>query len=1432
MKLLKPFNQLGKDDATIAGGKGASLGEMTQAGIPVPPGFVILAEAFERFIIETGLTAEIDAILGKVDHREMHTVEHASESIQGLVLNVEMPADLRDEIEKSFKDLNTEFVAVRSSATAEDGVEAAWAGQLDTYLNTTHETLLEKVRECWASLFTPRAIFYRFEKGMNLQKISVAVVVQKMVNSDTAGIAFSVHPVTEDRNQMIIEAGFGLGEAVVSGQVTPDSYVVTKAPLTIMDKNISEQSQGLYRKPGGGNEWKGLQKEKGSSQVLTDEQILSLSEILITIENHYGFPVDMEWAMEDGELYIVQSRPITTLSKPGVQNIERWELSIQRNFPPFAISTSTHAEWKGFTLGPLVWKRGREIAIRMDDEQMQCFMNPHEYYISNIETILRSIHLEFEEALDTYNARIYEGVRVSPGTTKDELRVLNEIHQLMYVLMLIGYDIAGDIKNLLEKELDLTPELEDYLSITVGETAVERERQALREAREVKDTVRSLANEFGYLHQDYLGKPWTEIDYVDALKQPIMNVPVNETFNVQSYSPYQQWLITLFKKNLYLYEEGRNAMVRCAWAMKETIHALGEDPEKLLYMTLDEVTAYANGLQESISNELYEQRKEAYGVYFEGDTFLEVTGKKDVDAIIGKQNIAHFLEKKEFGQITELKGRVAFKGKARGKVRLVFNQKDADLVEEGDIFVSPMTQVEFLSGLRKCGAIVTDEGGIVCHAAIVAREFSKPCILAARDATKILKNGDEVEVDADKGIVRIISKKRVYQYSKAYTRENCLIAIQIWEEHQCHRLKEKFGIAVPLSIFDAHEGVARVYYREDIDEAWSLIVTSKAQEDRNFIPELMTWYGEQLDTLEAIWRKGKLSSAKELEDLFDLASWAWVGLSISYFLPGMEGMRKEEQELGMQLRERSADFLELTDHVIQDTLRDLYPTLGDLVKYIRIEEVKSGDIPAVETLRDREKHYIYYDFKLYTNTELKNLLKEHAYSIEEERIPSNVSDIHGQIAMAGIAKGKVRILHRKADISLLQEGEILVTAMTTPDYLPAMYKAAAFITDEGGITCHAAIVAREMGKPCVIGTKIATKVLKDGDYVEIDANVGVVRKIETITFKKSYSRDTTLFMQELWAKGLIELPATKFGWKNPYLPLVAHYVNDGVVEIWEHQEAIDWLLDRLLQENMKGPYFLDGILEEYKDLLGKLRYFHTKESLSSKEAEEYADLIYGAAFCMTLFFYTGSDERSPHDALEISVKARETEDFFAGNDVFVRKILVNAAQISEELAGVVLTEELSTIPAANILQNRLKNYLLIDGVERWTDSLKAFLANFPEYDFVETEVVATTELHGQSAYNGVIRGTVRIVRKQSDMARVVEGDILVSPMTTPDFLPAMIRAAAFVTDEGGITCHAAIVAREMGKPCVIGTKIGTQVLNDGDLVEVNADTGVVKKIQL
>jgi pyruvate, water dikinase len=306
------FKKISMKDVGSAGGKGASLGEMTRAKIPVPPGFVVLANAFERFLKETDIDVEIDAMWDNLDIKNTDNLDKNSETIQKLIEGEKFPKDLAKEILGEFNKLNTKYVAVRSSATAEDSKTDAWAGQLESYLYVTKKNLLENIQKCWASLFTPRALFYRVEKGLIKKSVAVAVVVQKMANSDASGVCFTVHPVTRDTDQLIIEAGWGLGEAIVQGIITPDSYVIEKSTLNLVDINVSNQEKQIVKGKTLSEE-KPVPAAKRDKQKLSEKQIKELAKICVGIEKHYGFPCDIEWAIEKGKFYITQSRPITTL---------------------------------------------------------------------------------------------------------------------------------------------------------------------------------------------------------------------------------------------------------------------------------------------------------------------------------------------------------------------------------------------------------------------------------------------------------------------------------------------------------------------------------------------------------------------------------------------------------------------------------------------------------------------------------------------------------------------------------------------------------------------------------------------------------------------------------------------------------------------------------------------------------------------------------------------------------------------------------------------------------------------------------------------------------------------------------------------------------------------------------------------------------------
>jgi len=318
MKFIKEFKEINKKDILFAGGKGANLGEMLKIGIPVPPGFVILAKAFEKFLEENDVNVEINRMWHKINIEDLESVEESSEILRDLILKGKMPKEIEREILDVFKKLKAKYVAVRSSATAEDSKIDSWAGELETYLNTTKENLIENVKKCWASLYAPRALFYRAKRNLWDKKVSIGVVVQKMVQSEVAGVCFTVHPVTKDKNQMVIEACWGLGEILVQGKITPDSYVIDKSKLKaqnskfILDINKNPQEKMIIRANGGVKEVK-VPKVKIERQKLSERQIKDLARLCLKIENHYKHPQDIEWALEKNKFYILQTRPITAL---------------------------------------------------------------------------------------------------------------------------------------------------------------------------------------------------------------------------------------------------------------------------------------------------------------------------------------------------------------------------------------------------------------------------------------------------------------------------------------------------------------------------------------------------------------------------------------------------------------------------------------------------------------------------------------------------------------------------------------------------------------------------------------------------------------------------------------------------------------------------------------------------------------------------------------------------------------------------------------------------------------------------------------------------------------------------------------------------------------------------------------------------------------
>ena len=792
MELIKTFAELGKNDAGIAGGKGASLGEMTRAGIPVPPGFVVLAGAFEQFLAETDLAQEIDAVLHTVKTEEMHTVEHASEKIQALILNAVMPADIGGKIAKHFKELDAEFVAVRSSATAEDSASAAWAGQLDSFLNTDEASLLKNVQRCWASLFTPRAIFYRFEKGLHTTKISVAVVVQKMVQSEVSGIAFSVHPVTEDRNQLIIEAGWGLGEAIVSGQITPDSYVVEKSPRRIIDTNVNTQTRALYRAGGGGNEWKDVPEPKASSQVLSNEQVLELAELVIKIESHYNFPCDIEWAFasgpelvegKSGNFYIVQSRPITTLSGEipkttspfdSYQFMGLWRSDL------FAAYFWTHWYKKevidsmGFSLGfsgCMSLKGGyflyHKEALRWGREEV-------DHMVAD-STRARS-RLYREKAAQNFRRLIDK----TETFVNQEPTAKNFIEAMSFGEELMAWWVTANLmspvldeqiaQNALaahipaEDVIGLIPAFESLfeaqqtdaarLRALLGDRSVTT--QTVSKDPELKKEFEAHLQQFGWLELiNYIGTPLSLERLLEQLNHLSQKEHKKTTHNLsQNFRHILEIATDIGYVRQGAAEYSSIFHFKLITFLEKTTQKIGLTYREMLNLVPQEI---ADGLSGAKSRkELYalvEKRKNYnWLVYSEEETERLVV----IDDPAQIEELYRRVVPTVDPNTTMLTGQVGNKGKATGRATVIMATDDFPKFIEGGVLITTMTTPDFVILMQKSKAIVTDIGGMLSHASIVSRELNKPCVIGTKFATQVFKDGDLVEVDAEMGIVRKI----------------------------------------------------------------------------------------------------------------------------------------------------------------------------------------------------------------------------------------------------------------------------------------------------------------------------------------------------------------------------------------------------------------------------------------------------------------------------------------------------------------------------------------------------------------------------------------------------------------------------------------------------------------------------------------------------
>jgi len=799
---IKFFEDIKEDD--VVGGKGASLAKMCQNDFNIPNGYVIKANLFNEFLIENNIKDKIQNLINKCKLDDEKGIEEISKQIQQVIANCNISNSMENQIMKIHNELNCKYVAVRSSATSEDGKNSAWAGQLETFLNVEKTNVVESVKKCWCSIFSPRALFYRI-KNNDVSEIAVAVVVQKMIQSEISGIAFSINPTNNNQNEIIVESVFGLGEAIVSGKVTPDTYIINKNENKITSKEIKVQKTKLV-KENKNNEWVLIQD--GNLQKLNDELILKLVNIIKKIENFYGFPVDVEWGIENGEIYILQCRPITTVKNNKIRNIidnisnsGEWKYYVTRKFNWFVENTEIYASKAKYQKELL----GFEVVTKN-----YLVLNGDEY----------SLDKDFEEVCEKFESYFEKDINFFDKFANKEFEVVEEVKE--YISYLKNKNLKDIDFNKIYAEMEKFNK--EYIrSFIPGMTRPEsfleiRLKEELRKMKLEEEEIEKIFIKVSTC-PNYGGLAYSE-EPLDLLKIAIEMKKGNDIEklldkHIQKYSwikapvaledtcfTKQDYLnrlnslqeenieekieniIRLRKRNDFEYDE-----ILKKYDFSEKILKIMNAIRNFIYLRTY-TTEYSDHLFYVGKQTIFKEISSRCNVEVEDLIMLndqeildiiknKFTVKQEYKDIIDKRKTGFaitWLDEKienyfgndsleiqtEIAKIYKMNdnqekekdiiyGTVANKGKVRGIARILLSYDDIYKVKKGDIVVATMTTPDYISAMEKAAGFITDEGGITCHAAIISREFNVPCIVGTLNATKEIKDGQLIELDGFSG---------------------------------------------------------------------------------------------------------------------------------------------------------------------------------------------------------------------------------------------------------------------------------------------------------------------------------------------------------------------------------------------------------------------------------------------------------------------------------------------------------------------------------------------------------------------------------------------------------------------------------------------------------------------------------------------------------
>ncbi|GAA3827285.1 hypothetical protein GCM10022226_55260 [Sphaerisporangium flaviroseum] len=842
LPLVLPLDDATADLAT-AGGKGTSLARMAAAGLPVPPGFHITTHAYEAFVTANGLREPILAAVAA------GTSEEAAVTIQGLFAGHELPESIREAIVKAYTALGEPPVAVRSSATAEDLPGLSFAGQQESYLNIQdEEALLAAVRRCWASLWGGRAIAYRAGNGIAPEEVTMAVVVQELVPADAAGVLFTADPVTGAGDQMIVNAAWGLGESVVGGQVTADTVVASRPDGAILEQRISDKAVMTVRTEGGTAEVP-VPASRRARPVLDAAQVAGLVRLGTRIEELYGRPMDVEWALRDGTIFVVQARPITGLDSAGGSR-EEWNDSLGGDylwsngnvgeaipdvmtpstwsfvhiFMSGAMRASSIAEYRAYGMigGRFYMNLSLAATIAATFGMKRKFATSIEPVFGKIppgmeiplvpvsrwhlfRTIL-PLTIELRRQVRANTPRLPSFFAAAPGRCE---KLRDRIEQT---------SDAGDLAALWRAEvgpylLECSHMLEaatrqDTRALTVehariGKLAGESDAVALmtglhsaagglaslgllvgldRLSRGEVDRE-TFARQWGHRgpseFEVSVPRPAEDPEWIDrqlaGLRQAEHDVDTllarQEEARAAAWKRFAERhpgkvkatrrKIARMTKALRDREVARSEVVRAFWALRAYVLRAGEITgrgDDLFFLPIDELLAVLDGDDTPFS--AVDARRRAYERYRALPPYPAlIRGRFDP--------FEWAADPRRRGDVFDEHGRRAPAGDAvtgfpgasgvvEGRVRVIANVDESDLLQPGEILVTTVTNVGWTPLFPRAAAVVTDVGAPLSHAAIVARELGIPAVVGCGDATTRLRTGDLVRVDGRRGTVETL----------------------------------------------------------------------------------------------------------------------------------------------------------------------------------------------------------------------------------------------------------------------------------------------------------------------------------------------------------------------------------------------------------------------------------------------------------------------------------------------------------------------------------------------------------------------------------------------------------------------------------------------------------------------------------------------------